>query len=142
MSIITMLRLVILFVGTLALSCSNVQEQDLYGTYFAKYEFGTETLILHANGKYDQIVEITKTAESFKGQGKWTYLSRFSEIDLENAYCVQDGFGDLDPNYNVPSSGRTLMGIYQLFPWSPIRLGSDELVQLVKQSEDDRKGNN
>lgn len=115
-----------------ALSCSGVQEQELYGTYFAQYEFGTEKLILDSNGEYEQIIEITLTSESFQKRGKWHYIPKFSEIELSDAYTVQDGFGHLDNSYYIPSVGRVLIGIDRLFPWNNIKLGSDELVQMEK----------
>ena len=125
-----------LLIMALTLSCSRVQEQDLYGTYFAQYEFGSEKLVLRPNGEYEQNIEVTLTSESFQKLGKWRYIPEFSEVDLEDAFTVQDGFGHLDNSYNIPSEGRVLLGVDRWFPWSSIKLGSDELVQLEKLPAD------
>ena len=132
MQILSLTKLSMLIILALTLSCSRVQEQDLYGTYFAQYEFGSEKLVLHPNGEYEQNIKITLTSETFQKLGKWKYNPKYNDIELEDAYSVQDGFGHLDKSYNIPSEGRVLLGVDRWFPWSGIKLGSDELVQLEK----------
>lgn len=132
MQILSLTKLAMLIILALTLSCSRVQEQDLYGTYLAQYEFGSEKLILHPNGEYEQNIEIKLTSESFQKLGKWKYNPEQNDVELEDAYSVQDGFGQLDNSYHIAKNGRVLRGIDRWFPWSSIKLGSDELVQLEK----------
>jgi len=113
-------------------SCSRVAKEELYGEYRAEYPFGTQRLILRSDRTYTQIIRIKAPTDSVLHSGTWEYWAEFGDVALVNGLHVQDGWGGLAGGYQTPIDGYVLHGVHRFFPWNSIRLGSDELIQLVK----------
>ena len=78
-------------------ACTEVSQKDLYGTYIAKYLFGTEILTLKENGEYQQDIDIrdeSKTIIHLLHKGLWKYDPEDKYIELKNGLSVQDPFGN------------------------------------------------
>ncbi len=103
-------------------SCSPVKENDLYGTYIARYSFGTEKVSLNADGIYIQEVTIDGHPNALGHTGRWRYEPRDRYVELENAFDVADPAGGLKRNFDVPFGGLVLMKIRGDFP--SIKLGT------------------
>jgi hypothetical protein len=99
-----------------------MKEQDLSGTYLAKYPFGSEKLTLKANGIYKQEVRIKGEPKILEHEGRWRFAAADNYVELENALAVQTAFGELSENYNVPFDGLVLRKIERSFPRERIRL--------------------
>jgi hypothetical protein len=124
---------VFLFMVVLIPACTRVKDTDLYGTYVAKYSFGTEKLILNTNGVYQQEITIKGIPNTLTHSGHWRYEPRDKYIELENGLAVQSPTGALENNYNVPFNGLVLCKVRSSFSWGRIRLGTaTEEVDLVK----------
>jgi hypothetical protein len=125
----------LLILAILMAACTQVKEKDLCGTYVAKYSFGIEKLTLNANGDYIQEVTIKDKAKTLIHKGHWRYAPEDKYIELKNALSVQDAFGHLKKDYNIPFNGFVLRKVKRFFSWSRIRLLSAyEEVQFEKIS--------
>ncbi len=68
-------------------------KEQLIGKYQIQYSFGTETLILNADNKYEQRF-IDKAGKTYVYHGKWDFEGgRDNQVALINAVDVCDGFG-------------------------------------------------
>ncbi len=115
--------------------CNNLKEEDLYGTYVAKYPFGTEILTLKARGEYTQEADIIVDAKIITHKGHWRFNAPTQNVLLEGSLVVQDGYGHLDRDYRIPWRGVSAEPVFRFFPWSRIKLGGDEHVQFEKVPE-------
>lgn len=114
-------------------ACTPVKEQDLYGTYLAKYLFGSEKLTLNANGTYKQEVTIKGEPKILEHEGRWRFAAEDNYVELENGLAVQNGFGELSKDYSVPFDGLVLCKIRRSFPLGRIKLqGATEDVFFRK----------
>lgn len=114
-------------------ACTPVKEQDLYGTYLAKYPFGSEKLTLNSNGIYKQEVTITGNSETLEHEGRWRFAAEDNYVELENGLAVQNAFGELSKDYSVPFDGLMLRKIRRSFPTGRIKLqGATEDVYYTK----------
>ena len=114
------------------LACSKTTKQDLYGTYFARYSFGKEILILRPNGEYIQEVSVKGDTKILIHKGQWSYNEEGDILILEKALIIAEMSGGLRKNYQVPSKGIVATGVTRIF--HKIMLGTgDEGVYLVKQ---------
>ncbi len=125
----------LLMMATLLNGCGNLKEEDLYGTYVAKYPFGTEKLVLKAHGEFTQEVDIIGDDKIISTRGYWRFNAAMQDVSLEGSLQVQDGYGHLDRDYKIPWRGNNAKPIFHFFPWSRIKLGWDEHVQLEKMPE-------
>ena len=126
-----------IFIASLLIaSCSRPDRDELYGEYVAEYSFGTQRLILRQDGTYTQVVHVNDVADSIVHSGVWEYWEEFWDVALVDGLHIQDAWGGLAGGYQTPFDGYVLCGVHRFFPWNPIRLGSDELVQLEKLEVD------
>jgi len=120
--------------------CKQIKEEDLYGTWVAKYPFGTEKLVLYSNGEYYQHVNVifNGISKSTTNKGRWKYDIQDRNITLENALVVDDGFGKLKKDYNIPYVGYIVSPVSKLFPWSPLKIETnpDCGYFFVKEKDD------
>lgn len=114
----------VLVIGMFA--CKSINEKNLCGTYIAEYSFGTEKLILNANGEYIQEFSIRNEQKGkpkvLTVRGHWRYEPSDKYIELENALNVADPADGLRKDYDVPFDGIRLCKVRQVFP--NIRLGT------------------
>ena len=112
-------------------ACTQVKEKDLYGTYIAKYSFGTEKLILKPNGEYIQEISLKGETKTLIHKGNWSYDAEFRTLNQENPLDVADISGRLKKDYHVPLNHRLGRSVTRIF--YTIRLATaDEGVDLVK----------
>ena len=120
-----------LFLVLLMSACTSVEEKDLYGTYVAKYTFGTEKLTLNADGEYIQEVFIEGESKTLTHRGHWWYEPEYKYVRLEKGLDIADPAGGLRKDYNVPFDGDVLAKVRRIFP--NIRLGTAyEDIDFVK----------
>jgi hypothetical protein len=104
----------------------SIDDKDLYGTYIAKYSFGTEKLILKEDRKYIQEVFITDETDgkprSLTCKGHWKYDPSDRYVLLENALAVADPAGGFRKKYDVLFDGIVLRKVRRVLP--SIRLGT------------------
>ena len=115
--------------------CEPIEESELYGTYIAKYSFGgSEKLILSSDGRYSQEVNvvINGSTKTVQNSGSWSYNPTNKYLRLKDFLIVVDGFGKLKKNYDTPFSGYAVEPVSQIFPWSPIKIGSGEGLLYIK----------
>lgn len=126
--------ILVLVLGVLP-ACVAIDQDDLHGTYVAEYAFGSEKLALSEDGTYFQEVTVNRDGRTITQQGRWRYNASDRYIELENGLVLQDGFGSLNANYSQPFKGLVLEKVARPFPWSSIKLGSDEVIRLVKKND-------
>jgi hypothetical protein len=89
----------------------RVSDSDLSGSYSAYFRTGQEKLILHSDGRYEQI--FSSSTRAFTNRGKWKsryVLFEGTDVELSGANCSEDGpvVGDCSRNLNVHRAGRRL----------------------------------
>lgn len=133
---------ILIVLSFLVHACTFVEEKELYGTYIAKYPFGTEKLILNAVGEYIQEVNITGNPKTIIHKGYWRFAPGDEYVELENGLDVISPLGELNKDYNVPVDGLALCKIMRFTPWGQIRLQSGfEEVQYVKVKQSPKRKN-
>jgi hypothetical protein len=128
--IVSLIALIAFFI-----SWDRVRQGDVYGTYIARYPYGCERLTLKADGEYTQEADINKNPRIIIHKGKWHLGSDHSQVVLEKPLYIQNVAGALERDYMIPLDGVSAPSIHRLFPWSRVRLGSDQKVQYVKVKE-------
>jgi len=107
--------------------CRPVKEAELYGTYITKYPFGgTEKLVLYSNGEYSQEVNVVvgNNSKTITNKGRWKYNLATRHLTLDKALVVDNGFGKLKEDYNIPFSGSVMQQVSRFSPWSPIKIST------------------
>ena len=125
----------LLFLSISLTSCAEkFQAADLYGTYIATYPMGIAKIILKQDGVYYQEVKMASDPKTYTQTEKWKYDNRNAETEvvLEKAFVVVDGFGKLKKDYNVPGEGISVLPVERVFFNRKIRLGSDEGIPYIK----------
>lgn len=72
--------------------CSKVRGDHIPGKYTCKYPYGTETLVVSGDGKYEQTIQLSSGSLT-RNSGTWTYDTKSQNITLHDAIVVDDGFG-------------------------------------------------
>jgi hypothetical protein len=117
-------KMYIYFAVMIVLSgCKAKKEADLYGTYVAKYPFGTEKLILYSNGEYSQEVNVVVDGKSktVTNTSCWKYDPTTGYLTLEKALIVDD-WDELKKEFDKPVQGVSVKPVSKLTPWSPIKI--------------------
>ena len=104
---------------------------ELYGTYFADYEFANEELILHGDGSFTQRVTLKTNGKVDIAEGVWRYDSSDGYISFDG-YCmnVMDGFQKLNPDYAVKKYGHGVLPADKFF--GKIQIGGGGGVLYTK----------
>lgn len=91
--------------------CSfKVSTEKVYGTYVAKYSFGTDTLKLDRNGSFIQTVAI-ENEPTQTVSGHWSFDSKISYAKFYGLMIVDDGNGRLNRTWRTPISTLVEMDI-------------------------------
>jgi hypothetical protein len=101
----TLFAIVTLVFSFLLSGCySKVTLDDVLGNYKIRYPYGTEELLLANDGTYIQTILIDGETTSKTNKGKWEFWEKESEVVLNEAMIVDDGFGKIKPHYweNIP----------------------------------------
>jgi hypothetical protein len=105
-SVIALAALICLFS---LLSCDAVSPEDVPGIYVMKLSYGVELLRLEANGRYTQVIMLSRDSTALSHSGQWRISG--SQIDLENGLELYDLGGDFNPNYATPVNGLLGAGV-------------------------------
>ena len=124
---------VLLVVILVLVGCGRVDVDELPGTYFVEYEFGSEMLSLERDGEYVQYVTVGDSSTLHRG--RWSYDSDSRAVILVDALLARGDFGTLNPSWRSPAKGRTIRSAHRWFFWSPLTLGVDEERRFRKISE-------
>ena len=86
-------------------ACSPPQSAaDVQGAYVANYAFGTDRIILRADGTFRQEIAVRSQQDTAVATGTWEYELTGHRVALGKVYlhgCMTfaDGFGRMRPNY-------------------------------------------
>ncbi len=100
---------------------------ELYGTYIAEHQFGTERLVLQANGEYVQEITVRDRPGTVTASGKWSYDVPRHYITLKKLLIAADVYGRLRKDYNVLPEGDSVLPVTR-YPFGSLRIGSEEGV--------------
>jgi hypothetical protein len=78
---------------------SKVGFDEVVGSYKLRYPYGTEELQLNGDGTYIQIVLIDGETTPKANKGRWEFWDKESEVVLNDAMIVDDGFGKIKVRY-------------------------------------------
>jgi hypothetical protein len=118
-------------------SCAErIEVQNLYGTYVAKYSFGTDKIVLKEEGLYSQEVQINGDTKKYVTTGTWKYdiSDNVTKVILEKAFVVSDGLGNLKKDFSVPGNGISVFPVERYFFSRKLRLGPDEESPHIRES--------
>jgi hypothetical protein len=94
---------------------SNVNFDEVVGNYKLRYPYGTEELQLNKDGTYVQTILIDSEKTPKTNKGSWEFDKEESEVVLNDALVVDDGFGKLKPRYWEIESGWWALGARKSF---------------------------
>jgi hypothetical protein len=92
----------------ITVGCAGASSGELHGTYAASYAFGRDEIVLRQDGTYTQTV-IVNGGTPVVRHGQWS-LDRATEwftpdeVVLRDCLELDNGFGELRPDYRVPVS--------------------------------------
>lgn len=121
--------------AVLLTGCSiRVHQSDLYGEYIAKFQSGTERLVLNRDGTYVQQVSLARGGEPVVNTGSWIWDGSDKSVLLRDCLGVNDGHGDIRPDFAVNRGGCGLSVERKWIFFGQLSLGSDEsgLLRKVK----------
>ena len=89
--------LLVLSATLVCVGCSQAHpsKEQLVGAWKVEHNFGTETLVLLADGTYTQKL-VKKGRQSTENKGDWEL--RLSELILHDALVFSTPFGEREPN--------------------------------------------
>lgn len=108
----------------------GVPQSWVYGTYVASYPYGTSTIVLHRNGTFTQRV-VLKGHAPVVVRGQWHRNHSSGDIVFYGSLYIQDGFGHLDPHWQVPSKGPDGRSLSMM--WLQIQMDDSSVYQYIKQ---------
>jgi len=94
---------------------SKVNFDEVVGNYKLRYPYATEELQLNKDGTYIQTVLIDGETTPKTNKGNWEFDKKESEVVLNDALIVDDGFGKLNPHYSKIESGWWVLGARKSF---------------------------
>lgn len=94
---------------------SPVTEAELVGRYLCKYPYGIELLVLRAEGRYTQIIDVDAKDGTQVHHGEWRYNFEERKLELVDALLVDDFFGKLNPDFATPAPGRVSIFVENTF---------------------------
>ena len=132
-----MRKSVVLLTMALLMACSSdMPDSELYGTYVASYQNGTERVTLQKDGTFVQEVRLKGSETVTVNSGTWRRVSpsnRPDIVDLENCWGVGDGFGNIRPDFAARRGGCSLPVERRFVFAGQLRLGPDESSPLWKE---------
>jgi len=78
---------------------SKVSFDEVIGNYKLRYPYATEELQLNKDGTYLQRVLIDGETIPKTNKGRWEFWAEESEVVLNDAIIIDDGFGKLKAGY-------------------------------------------
>lgn len=130
---VSLAALLILVIG----GC-HLDRSTLAGRYVAQHPFGTETVVLNANGTFLQDVRINGASAPLEATGRWEYVRSdgdvgLGKIELRHCLAVNDGLGALRPGYRLPLAMCTFAVERDRLILGRVVLGGGGSYPLVKQ---------
>jgi hypothetical protein len=72
----------------------RVNRDELYGTYQVQYPYGTEQLVITADGTYEQFFSAAGQPLGLINKGRWDFPGQGeATLNLSDPVIVDDGFG-------------------------------------------------
>jgi hypothetical protein len=104
-------HLYVCFVCLFMIGCSfKLSTEEVYGTYVAKYPFGTDVLKLNRDGSFVQTIDIeSEPTQTAKGQ--WSFDPKNSYAKFYGLMIVDDGNGRLSHTWRTPTPTLVLMDL-------------------------------
>lgn len=120
---------------------SSVPSERVYGTYVASYPYGKETLILNADGSYEQRIVVHDLVPILR-RGSWSFDPKCGNawsinplertcVVLRDFLAVDNGIGQLKNNWEAEKPGIAYLGVEVI--WFHIVIGSGSDYAHVKQ---------
>jgi hypothetical protein len=100
----------------------------VYGTYAAVYPYGTETLVLHRDGRCVQTIALANQPPMVVN-GRWRFLLNRTKLQLRGILNPDDGAGHLSKTWRAPGERVLTARII----WFRVILGSEQPFPLEKQ---------
>jgi hypothetical protein len=105
-----MTRYACICIGVIAASvgaCDRVEMDEVYGSYTAKYSFGTDRLSLRPDQSYEQQSNVTSDNFRVTRTGHWEFEKRrrwlaSDSVMLRDCLVLDDGWGRLRADYQAP----------------------------------------
>ena len=94
------IAIMILTLSFLFSGCSSkVSFDEVIGNYKLRYPYATEELQLNGDSTYIQTILIDNEKTPKINKGRWEFWIKESEVVLNNAMIVDDGFGKIKARY-------------------------------------------
>lgn len=111
--------------------CSlNVPRGEVYGTYLARYPFGTDSITLNADGTFVQKATIGNSQPVIV-HGEWVFEPKDSRVNLYGLMVVSDGFGRLRPDWQSIAPGLVSFDVEK--HWFRVVMASASQFPYLKQ---------
>ena len=124
-------RLVICLLPIISGCATSVPREDVPGSYVASYPFGSDELVLNADGTFIQKVSITGE-QPMTTRGSWRFDAGDSELSLFGSFVVDDGFGKLRPDWrHITRDAVELLPVERI--WFKVNVGSGGEFPYVKR---------
>lgn len=98
-------RCIVALLFALGIGGCSIADTDLVGRYVCVYPYGSEMLVLRADGSYTQLIDVDAPDGSVVHNGKWERNAELKEVRLIDAVIVDNSFGALRPDFRKPTSG-------------------------------------
>lgn len=113
-------------ISVLFLGCySKVSFDEVIGSYTVRYPYGIEELQLNKDSTYIQTVLIDGETTPKTNKGIWKFREKESEVVLNKAMIVDDGFGKLNLRYGEIAPGHWVLGARKSFGRISLRFNPD-----------------
>jgi len=107
-------------------ACTRYDVAQLRGDWRAEYPFGTETLTLRADGRYEQRFVLKSTGEVTTRSGKWEYDTRDGRLVVHDCMDVVEDFVKLRQDYKTSKVTSVMMPEREHLFYGRLVLGSEE----------------
>jgi hypothetical protein len=111
---------------------SPASTPEIAGTYEAKYEFGTERLVLRSDGSYEQLLVIASTGAKTENTGKWEFDLGRNLVLIYRPLLFDDNLGKLNPAYATPADGSWNLDVHKRFGTIVLSWNDDIGVDLKR----------
>jgi hypothetical protein len=108
----------------------HVPLQKVYGTYLARYPYGTDTIKLKPDGSFVQQVSVNQEKPVF-ATGRWEFDPNDSRVTFYGVLLVDNGFGNLRNHWELPAAG--LVDLSVEMHWFRVVIGSGDEFPFFKQ---------
>jgi len=79
------------------------QEPEIFGTYIAKYPFGTNTFVLSQDHTFTQEAVLSGNNEVLRSSGTWAFDSKYITVDFIGGLALSNGYGKIGDHSRKPS---------------------------------------